>query len=53
MVHTARPWSDYEAIQKALNAVGWGHLRIVCGKLLAMAYIDDRAINASEESWLP
>jgi len=53
VVHTARPWSDYEAIEAWLIANDVPFRAIVCGKLLAGLYIDDRARNADESSWLP
>ncbi len=67
IIHTSRPWHDYEMIESWLKH--WDYLdpydrlikvslaryvsRIVCGKLLAAAYIDDRAIHESEDSWVP
>lgn len=53
IVHTARPWSDYENIESWLDHHTFPYSRIVCGKLLAHIYIDDRAVHASDESWLP
>lgn len=53
IVHTSRPWTDYEAIENWLRHYGIPFKEIQCGKPLYVAYIDDRAINASEESWLP
>lgn len=50
--HTSRPWSDYVKIERALDAHGIPVKAIVCGKLLAAAYIDDRAIAADEPDWL-
>lgn len=52
VIHTARPWSDYELIESWLNQNLIHFDRIVCGKLLAHRYIDDRAIHESEKSWL-
>lgn len=53
VIHTARPWHDYESIEAWANfhQVPWKS--IVCGKLLAAAYIDDRAIDAADEDWTP
>jgi hypothetical protein len=53
VIHTSRGWHDYHVIQAYMNAMGYPNIRIVCGKLLAMAYIDDRAINATADSWTP
>jgi hypothetical protein len=53
VIHTSRPWTDYENIEKWCihNEIPFKH--IVPGKLLAAVYIDDRALNDSESSWLP
>lgn len=53
VIHTSRPWSDYEAIEYWLN--WWGILwdNIQCGKPLFALYIDDRGRHESAESWLP
>jgi hypothetical protein len=53
VIHTARPWSDYQAIESWLDFYNVKYKGIVCGKLLAAAYIDDRGINASAPSWIP
>ena len=42
-IWTSRPWADYEAIERWLNDHGVPWDKIVCGKLLAKVYIDDRA----------
>lgn len=52
-IHTARPSTDYEAIEK------WAHhyripiSGIETGKPLFVLYIDDRGRHESAESWLP
>lgn len=53
VIHTSRPWSDYEAIEAWLRHHDIPFRSIQCGKLLAAAYVDDRAIHASDSSWLP
>lgn len=53
VIHTSRPWHDYEAIEVWANHYKVPFSRIVCGKLLAAAYIDDRAINADDPDWAP
>lgn len=53
VIHTARPWHDYEAIETWANHFEVPFKQIVCGKLLAAAYIDDRAINADDADWSP
>lgn len=53
VIHTSRPWTDYEAIESWLVQNDIPFRGIVCGKLLAAAYVDDRAIHESEASWIP
>lgn len=53
VIHTSRPWTDYEAIEAWLTHYGVPFSRIVCGKLLAALYIDDRARNADSDDWMP
>ncbi len=53
VIHTSRGWWDYYPIKNWMSIMGYPDIPIVCGKLLAMAYIDDRSINATEDSWLP
>lgn len=50
-IHTSRPWADYETIEWWLefHRIIW-HV-IVCGKLLAGVYVDDRAVHESEADW--
>lgn len=50
IIHTARPWSDYETIENWLLLYDIPFKRIVCGKLLAKYYIDDRNIDFREWS---
>jgi hydroxymethylpyrimidine pyrophosphatase-like HAD family hydrolase len=52
VVHTARPWADYEALESFYDHYDIPVRSIVCGKLLAVAYVDDRGIPASHPSWL-
>lgn len=53
VIHTSRSWTDYEAIEAWCKYHQIPQSRIVCGKLLAARYIDDRAVHESEESWIP
>jgi hypothetical protein len=53
IVHTSRPWTDYQIIEQWLRHYNIPFKEIQCGKPLYAAYIDDRAIHAGEESWLP
>lgn len=45
IIYTSRPWSDYDKIEKWLDKYKIPFRRIVCGKLLAKYFIDDRAIE--------
>ncbi len=53
IVHTSRPWTDYQVIEQWLQHYNITYKEIQCGKPLYAAYIDDRAIHESEASWLP
>lgn len=53
IVHTSRPWTDYQAIEQWLLHYNVPFKEIQCGKPLYAAYVDDRAIHAEEMSWLP
>jgi len=53
VIHTSRGWEAYEQIEAWLLAYGIHADKIICGKLLAKIYVDDKAVHESEESWLP
>lgn len=53
VIHTARSWTDYEAIEAWCKHYDIPQRRIVCGKILAAAYVDDRAIHADAPRWIP
>lgn len=53
VIHTSRPWSDYETIEAWLTHNDIPFKAIVCGKLLAALYIDDRARHADDAVWIP
>src|ERR1035441_8538862 len=57
VVHTSRPWHDYENIEAWTHYHGfdhlWGNIRIICGKVLAAIYVDDRGRHPDAESWIP
>jgi len=53
IIHTSRGWTDYQTIEHWLKHYGIPFKEIQCGKPLYAAYIDDRAIHADEESWVP
>lgn len=47
VIHTSRPWWDYENIERWLNDHEVPFKAIVCGKLWADEYVDDRAHKPS------
>lgn len=51
-IHTSRPSADYEAIEAWLNHYGVPFHRIVTGKLLCKAYVDDRNVRPEDEEWV-
>ena len=51
VVHTARPWTDFETIEAWYRYYSLPISNIQCGKPLFYRYVDDRAINADEEEW--
>lgn len=52
VIHTSRPWTDYEVIEYWLNYWGIPFKEIQCGKPLFKSYIDDRAVHADEAEWV-
>ena len=53
VIHTARGWEHYELIEAWLNHHDIPFSRIVCGKVLAAVYVDDRAVHSDEANWTP
>jgi hypothetical protein len=53
IIHTSRGWTDYQFIEHWLLHYQIPFREIQCGKPLYAAYVDDRAIHADAESWLP
>lgn len=53
VIYTARGWEHYEAVESWLDHHGVPYDRIVCGKLLAAVYVDDRAVESEQYSWHP
>jgi hypothetical protein len=53
VINTSRPWHDYETIETWLEYWKIPHRRIICGKVLAAVYVDDRARHSDAASWLP
>lgn len=51
IIHTARPSSDYEAIEAWASHHKIPIRRIITGKILVKAYIDDRAVHDSAPDW--
>jgi hypothetical protein len=53
VIHTSRPDTDYQNIEKWLNhwQIPWKAIRT--GKPLAALYIDDRGRFSEDESWIP
>lgn len=51
VIHTSRPWTDYEAIEYWLNYWDIDFKEIQCGKPLYYRYIDDRAVDAASPEW--
>lgn len=49
IIHTARHWEDYSKIEEWLINNNIKFKAIVCGKILAHRYIDDRAIPADAD----
>lgn len=52
-IYTARHWGDYRQIKNWLNHHKIPFKGIVCGKPLCLRFVDDRAVNSTESSWLP
>lgn len=50
-IHTARHWSDYGEIQEWLENHDIPYDAIICGKILAYKYIDDRNIDINKD-WI-
>lgn len=53
VVHTSRGWEHHKAIEDWLMDQGVQYSHVVCGKLLAHRYVDDRNVDVNAESWLP
>lgn len=53
IVHTARPSTDYAAIERWLTLFKVPFKFISTGKILVAAYVDDRGVHESAESWIP
>lgn len=53
VIHTSRPWTDFEAVEAWLNHWEIPFKYIHMGKPLYRLYVDDRARSADAESWLP
>lgn len=51
VIHTARGWAEYERIEAWLKEFNIPFRTIVCGKILAHSYVDDRAVPAWFKEW--
>ncbi len=49
IIHTSRHWEHYKYIEEWLDKHEIPYKAIVCGKLLAFRYIDDKAVPADAE----
>lgn len=49
IIHTARHWEEYKPIEEWLDQYNVPYKAIVCGKVLAHRYIDDRNIDINKE----
>lgn len=53
VLYSARPWSDYEMVEAWLAEHDIPITRILLGKPLFAAFVDDKNLLISEASWLP
>lgn len=51
VIHTARAWTDYAAIEAWLNHHGIPFRAIICGKGLFGVMIDDRNVDINSPDW--
>lgn len=51
IIHTSRSWADYEMIELWAQRNCIPAHRILCGKVLAARYIDDRNLDPDAEEW--
>lgn len=52
VIHTSRPWTDYEAVEYWLIYHDIPFKEIQMGKPLYYRYIDDRGVHADEPEWV-
>jgi len=53
IIHSSRPWSDYEMVEAWLKLHRVPYREIQLGKPLYAAYIDDRNILPGASQWTP
>jgi len=53
VIFTARAWADHDMIVAWLIENEIPFHQVICGKPLGTVYIDDKAVNASADSWAP
>jgi len=53
ILYTARSWSEYNDLKDWIDRNNVGHLidEIVMGKPIGVIYLDDKAVNPTEEGW--
>lgn len=52
-IYSARPYDHYEGVEQYLVHYGIPFRRIFLGKVNPSLFVDDKAINARAEMWLP
>lgn len=52
VIHSARSWSDIKKLETWLKRHGVPYDGIILGKYLAVKYVDDKAINSEDVSWI-
>lgn len=51
VIHTSRPWTEYEAVESWLRYHDVPFREIQMGKPLYKTYVDDRAVHESSPDW--
>lgn len=51
VIHTSRPWTEYEAVKGWLKHHEIPFREIQMGKPLFLTYVDDRAVHESSPDW--
>ena len=53
VIHTSRSWADVAVLEHWFEHYSIHYDQIVCGKLLARVYVDDRNVLDTADNWLP